>query len=142
MYVAEILRTKGEAVFTTTPDASVAEASAQLADKGVGALIVCEGDQVVGVLSERDIVRAIAADGQACLTRPVSGYMTGEVIFATPTETIDMLMTRMTDRRIRHLPVLRDRRLSGVISIGDVVKSKIAEATHEAEELKAYIVSG
>ena len=142
MFVAEILRTKGEAVFTTTPDVTVAQASAELADKGVGAMIVCEGDRVVGVLSERDIVRGVAADGAACLTRPVSGYMTGEVVFAAPTETLDDLMNRMTDRRIRHLPVLHEQRLAGVVSIGDVVKGKIAEATQEAEELKAYIVSG
>ena len=141
MYVAEILKDKGEAVFIIAPEATVAEASVQLADKGVGALIVCQGDQVVGVLSERDIVRAIARDGRESLERAVADYMTGEVVFA-PTETIDILMARMTDRRIRHLPVLREKRLAGVISIGDVVKCKIAEATNEAETLKAYIVSG
>ena len=142
MFVAEILKDKGEAVFTIAPEATVAEASGLLADKGVGALIVCEGDQVVGVLSERDIVRAIARDGRESLERAVADYMTGEVVFAAPTETIDILMARMTDRRIRHLPVLREKRLAGVISIGDVVKCKIAEATNEAETLKAYIVSG
>lgn len=142
MYVAEILKDKGEAVFIIAPEATVVEASSQLADKGVGALIVCQGDQVVGVLSERDIVRAIARDGRESLERAVADYMTGEVVFAAPTETIDILMARMTDRRIRHLPVLREKRLAGVISIGDVVKCKIAEATNEAETLKAYIVSG
>ena len=101
-----------------------------------------DGDQVVGVLSERDLVRAIARDGRDSLDRTVSDYMTGDVVFAAPTETIDILMARMTDRRIRHLPVLREKRLSGVVSIGDVVKCKIAEATNEAETLKAYIVSG
>lgn len=142
MYVAEILKDKGEAVFIIAPEATVAEASVQLADKGVGALIVCQGDQVVGVLSERDIVRAIARDGRESLEKAVADYMTGEVVFAAPTETIDTLMARMTDRRIRHLPVLHEKRLAGVISIGDVVKCKIAEATNEAETLKAYIVSG
>ncbi|MDO9076066.1 MAG: CBS domain-containing protein, partial [Brevundimonas sp.] len=95
--------------------------------------------KVVGVLSERDVVRAVSSDGAAALSRPVSAYMTTEVIFAAPGETVAILMGRMTDRRIRHLPVLRDGRLSGVISIGDVVKCQIAEATREAESLRTYI---
>ncbi len=101
--------------------------------------MVCNNDKVVGVLSERDVVKAVARDGQPALARPVSAYMTSEVIFAAPGETVAILMGRMTDRRIRHLPVLRDGRLAGVISIGDVVKCQIAEATQEAESLRTYI---
>jgi CBS domain-containing protein len=96
----------------------------------------------VGVLSERDVVRAIARGGQAVLSRPVSDYMTADVVFAAPGETVGVLMQRMTDRRIRHLPVLVDGRLDGVISIGDVVKCQIDEATREAESLRTYIAAG
>jgi len=142
MLVAEILKGKGGAVFTLAPDANLNEACAELERRQVGALIVCEGDGVVGVLSERDIVRAISREGTQALERPVSHYMTSEVVFADPAETVEALMARMTDRRIRHLPVLLDKRLAGVVSIGDVVKCQIAQATHEAESLRTYIAAG
>ena len=108
----------------------------------MGALIVCDGDQVVGVFSERDVVKAVAAEGPGALSRSVSDFMSADVVFAKPSETVEILMGRMTDRRIRHLPVLHDTRLAGVISIGDVVKCQIAEATHEAESLRSYISAG
>jgi CBS domain-containing protein len=139
MLVADILREKGGEVFSVLPTVTVADACKQLEAWRVGALVVCEANRVVGVISERDVVRAIAADGGASLTRPVSHYMTGDVIFAEPGETVAILMGRMTDRRIRHLPVMKDNRLAGVISIGDVVKCQIAEATLEAESLRTYI---
>lgn len=142
MLVAEILKSKGEAVHSIAPDETLAAAARSLDQKKVGALVVCEGDRVIGILSERDLVRAVARDGAAALERPVRAHMTGDVVFAAPTETVDELMGRMTDRRIRHLPVLREQRLSGIVSIGDVVKCKIAETTFEAESMKAYIVSG
>ncbi len=142
MLVAEILKSKGGDVFSVAPDLSLSNACAELDTRRVGALIVCDGDRVVGVISERDVVQAIAAEGAACLTRPVSAYMSREVVFADPGETVAILMGRMTDRRIRHLPVLKDSRLSGVISIGDVVKCQIAEATREAESLRTYIAAG
>jgi len=142
MLVAEILKGKGQAVYTLSPDTSLSEACAELDRKRVGALIVCEGDEVVGVLSERDIVQAISRDGPGALSRPASDYMTADVIFAEPGETVAVLMGRMTDRRVRHLPVLRDRQLAGVVSIGDVVKCQIAEATREAESLRTYIAAG
>ncbi len=142
MLVAEILKGKGQAVFTLSPEAPLIEACAELDRKRVGALIVCQGEDVAGVLSERDIVRAIASDGVEALSRPASHYMTTEVIFAEPTETVAVLMGRMSDRRVRHLPVLRGGQLAGVVSIGDVVKSQIAEATQEAESLRTYIAAG
>lgn len=142
MLVAEILKSKGEAVFSIAPDMTVSAACAELDSRRVGALIVCDGDRVVGVFSERDVVKAVAQDGQAALSRPVSDFMSADVVFAKPTETVAILMGRMTDRRIRHLPVLRESRLAGVISIGDVVKCQIAEATHEAESLRTYISAG
>jgi CBS domain-containing protein len=142
MLVAEILKDKGEAVFVIRPDLRLSDACAELDRRRVGALIICDEEKVVGVLSERDVVRAVAADGIAALERPVSTYMSADVVFAAPAETVAILMERMTDRRIRHLPVLRDGRLAGVISIGDVVKCQIAEATHEAESLRTYIGAG
>ncbi|NJC39962.1 CBS domain-containing protein [Brevundimonas alba] len=142
MLVAEILKDKGEAVYHIGPDLTLGEACGELDRLRVGALMICDGDRVVGVLSERDVVRAVAQDGQAALDRPVSVFMTSEVVFAAPAESVAVLMSRMTDRRIRHLPVLRDGRLAGVISIGDVVKCQIAEATQEAESLRTYIAAG
>lgn len=142
MLVAEILKDKGDAVFSIGPDLRLAEACGELERRKVGALIVCDADRVVGVLSERDVVRAIAQGGADALDKPVSDYMTADVVFAEPGETVAILMGRMTDRRIRHLPVLRDARLAGVISIGDVVKCQIAEATREAESLRTYIAAG
>ena len=142
MLVAEILKDKGDAVYAIAPDATVAQACAELERKRVGALVVCESDRVVGVISERDVVRAMARDGKAGLDRPVADYMSGEVMFAAPAESVGVLMGRMTEHRIRHLPVLKDGRLGGVVSIGDVVKCQIAEATQEAESLRTYIAAG
>ena len=142
MLVAEILKSKGDAVFSIAPDTTVAQACAELDTRRVGALIVCDGDRVAGVFSERDVVKAVAAQGAGALDRPVSDFMSADVVFAKPGETVAILMGRMTDRRIRHLPVMRDSRLAGVISIGDVVKCQIAEATQEAESLRTYISAG
>lgn len=142
MLIAEILKDKGGAVFTAAPADDLQSTVQALDDKRVGALVVCEGDRVVGILSERDLVRAVAQHGHEALARPVQDYMTQDVVFADPTETVGVLMERMTDRRIRHLPVIQEGRLVGVVSIGDLVKSQIAEATFEAESMKAYIGAG
>ncbi|WP_420472129.1 CBS domain-containing protein [Brevundimonas sp. FT23042] len=142
MLVAEILKDKGNVVHTIPPGLSVGEACAELDRLRVGALMVCQDDSVVGVLSERDVVRVVARHGAKGLARPVSEVMTPDVVFAGSGETVGDLMARMTDRRIRHLPVLVDERLVGVVSIGDVVKCQIAEARHEAESLRTYIAAG
>lgn len=142
MFVAEILKTKGNAVFSIPPGLSVSEACQELERKRVGALVVCDGDAVVGVFSERDVVKALAADGPPALSRSVADYMSANVIFAQPGEVMSTLMSRMTDRRIRHLPVLSEGRLVGVISIGDVVKCQIEEHAREAESLRTYIAAG
>ena len=142
MLIAEILKDKGGAVFTAAPADDLQSTVQVLDDKRVGALVVCEGARGVGILSERDLVRAVAQHGQEALARPVQDYMTQDVVFADPTETVGVLMERMTDRRIRHLPVIQEGRLVGVVSIGDLVKSQIAEATFEAESMKAYIGAG
>lgn len=142
MLVAHIIQDKGAEVFSVDPQTPLAEACEILNRLRVGALVVCESERVVGVISERDVVRAVAAGGAESLSRPVADYMTRDVVFAAPAETIDIIMNRMTDRRIRHLPVLDDRRLVGVISIGDVVKRQIAQAEGEVESLRSYIAAG
>ncbi len=140
MLVSQILKQKGGAVYCCSPMETVAAAAAVLNDRRVGALVAMdENDQVVGIVSERDVVRVIAQQGAMGLASPVSSCMTRGVIYADPSETADSLMSRMTDRRIRHLPVCQGGRLIGIVSIGDLVKTKIAETEAEALELKAYI---
>jgi CBS domain-containing protein len=140
MLVSGILKDKGDMVFTASPDDTVAAVANMLHSRKVGAMVVVEGDrEVAGIVSERDIVRMVVEHGVAALELKVSRCMTRDVIFAEPNETVDSLLERMTDRRIRHLPVCVDHHLVGIISIGDLVKSKIAETVAEAEGLRAYI---
>jgi CBS domain-containing protein len=142
MLVSGVLRDKGDMVFTAAPDDSVGQVAQLLHQRRVGAMVVVEGDrEVIGIVSERDIVRVVAEYGETGLGRPVSACMTRDVIFAQPNETVDSLLERMTDRRIRHLPVCVDHRLVGIVSIGDLVKTKIAETVAEAEGLRAYITA-
>lgn len=141
MLVSQILRTKGDAVFTIAPADILGVVAELLHAKGIGALVVLQDDRVVGILSERDVVRAVASHGPDSLKKPVSDYMTGNVHFADPGETVDSLLSRMTDRRIRHLPVCKADRLVGIVSIGDLVKYKISEVEAEADGLKAYIAA-
>ena len=143
MLVSQILKTKGDLVFTASPQETVAAAAALLMARRVGAMVILDTDEsVVGIVSERDIVRIVAEQGAPGLSMPLSSCMSRDVIFAGLTETADSLLERMTDRRIRHLPVVRDGHLVGIVSIGDLVKSKIAETEAEAEGLKAYISAG
>ena len=142
MLVSQILKEKGDLVFTASPTDSVAAVAALLVARKVGAMVVLdERHDVAGIVSERDIVRIVAEEGGEGLAQPVSACMTKDVVFAAPNETVDQLMTRMTDRRIRHLPVCRDGKLVGIVSIGDLVKRKIDETVAEAETLKAYIAA-
>jgi CBS domain-containing protein len=143
MLVSQILKTKGDMVFTASPHETVSAAAALLYARRVGAMVVMDAeDHVAGILSERDVVRAVAEGGGAALARPVSDFMSSEVVFADPGESVDALLLRMTDRRIRHLPVCKDERLMGIVSIGDLVKAKIAETEAEAQHLKDYIAAG
>jgi len=142
MLVSQILKRKGDLVFTTSPSETIADVAALLHARGVGALVVLDAGHVAGIVSERDIVRVIAERGAAALNAPVSSCMTRDVLFAEPEETVDFLLGRMTDRRIRHLPVCHGDRLVGLISIGDLVKWKISEVEAEAEGLKSYIAAG
>ena len=143
MLVSQILKDKGDLVFTASPQETVGAAAALLHTRRVGAMVVVDDKEaVVGILSERDIVRVIAKEGASALAKPIASCMTSSVVFAQPDESIDVLLERMTDRRIRHLPVVRGGRLAGIISIGDLVKYKISETQAEAEGLKAYIAAG
>lgn len=135
-----ILRGKGRDVMTID-DAGSLQAAANLMDShGIGALLVCDDHgRPVGVLSERDIIREIALNGAAALTRPVSSAIVSAFLTASPDDLIDTVMMRMTDRRVRHLPVLDQGQLVGIVSIGDLVKAKIATVEAETEALRDYI---
>lgn len=141
MNVQSILTVKGTAVATVRPDATLAEATASLRDHGVGALVVsADGNTIDGILSERDVVRALAAHGGSTLGRDVASAMSANVVVCRADDTVDELMAMMTDRRIRHLPVLDDAdQLGGIISIGDVVKARLGELEHENNQLYDYI---
>lgn len=139
MLVSQILKSKGDLVFTAVPSETLGAVCALLHSRRVGAMVVLENDTVAGIVSERDIVRGVAELGAGALSQPVANFMTREVQFASPGETVDALLSRMTDRRIRHLPVVEGTRLLGIVSIGDLVKSKISEVEAEADNLKAYI---
>jgi CBS domain-containing protein len=140
MQVAKILARKGADVFTIEPDATVAVAVAVLGERHVGALIVSsDGTTVAGIVSERDVVRRLAELGPAVLDQPVSAVMTAEVVTCTPAATTEELMGVVTERRIRHVPVLEDDRLTGLVSIGDVVAARVRELEEEAQLLHDYI---
>lgn len=143
MLVSQILKDKGDMVFTATPQEPVSAVASELHARRIGAVVVIDDDgAVAGIVSERDIVRVVAEHGASCLESPIDLCMTRDVIFATPGETVDSLLSRMTDRRIRHLPVVKDGRLAGIVSIGDLVKHKISEVEAEADGLKQYIAAG
>ena len=133
MNVMQILKLKGSAaVATVRPAAPVSEAAAILAEKRYGALVVSrDGHEIAGIISERDIVRALSEEAGGCLVMPVEALMTREVETCTPAETSNSVLERMTEGRFRHLPVVEDGRMVGLLSIGDVVKARIAEIEME-----------
>ncbi len=140
MIIEQILNDKGREVVTVTADATLAEAARLLDDRKIGAVVAIDPERgIAGVLSERDIVRQVARHGAEALQMPVGGAMTREVVTATTAMKIDDALQMMTDRRIRHLPVVRHETLIGVVSIGDLVKWKIAETVAEAEAMKSYL---
>lgn len=140
MRIRDVLRAKGDAVYTTHPNTTVNELLAVLARYNVGALVVsADGSTVTGIVSERDVVRRIHDRGVSVLSGPVSTIMTSTVTTCTEDENVQDVMRLMTDQRIRHVPVLRKGALVGVISIGDVVKSRIGELEHERSNLIGYI---
>lgn len=140
MRTSEVLRTKGQDVVTITGETEVRQLLALLARHGIGAVVVSQdGSSVDGIVSERDVVRAIAERGDGVLGEPVSAICSTEVSTVTPETQIEDLMRLMTDQRIRHVPVLVDDRLHGIVSIGDVVKYRITELESERASLTEYI---
>ncbi len=143
MLIVNILNQKGAVVHSVGEPATLQEAAGVLHDKRVGAVVVLDPEgRLVGVLSERDIVREVALKGAASLASPVGAAMTRAVITAEPSETVEQGLARMTDRRIRHLPVVTDGRLLGIVSIGDLVKGKIEETEAQAAAMFRYIAAG
>ena len=141
MQVETILQSKGRNVVTVTAGSSTASAIELLNGKKIGAVVVVDGKRVVGILSERDVVRHLGTDWTALASRPVSDVMTKNVVTVSRFATVADLMERMTERRIRHMPIVENGELVGIVSIGDVVKRKIEETEQEATALKEYIAS-
>jgi len=143
--VENILTLKGSDIVSATPGDTVFDTAKLLAEMKIGAVLVREpgagGPGISGIISERDIIGGLAAHGADVMSKPVSELMTKDVLVCAPDDTIDKIMSMMTDRRIRHLPVVKDDELVGMISIGDVVKRRIAETEEEAQALREYINS-
>jgi CBS domain-containing protein len=143
MFVSDILAQKGGLVFTVTPGTSVAQLSQQLSARRIGSMLVLDVEgSVAGIVSERDLVRALASHGAKAMELEARQVMTRDVVTCDPDDSIDQVMQTMTSGRFRHLPVVRRGELLGLVSIGDVVKARLEEAKHETEALKAYIVAG
>jgi CBS domain-containing protein len=140
MNVETILRSKGRSVVTIRPDARITAALAALVERNIGALVVStDGEAVDGIISERDIVRGLAGRGGAFLTDRVAAAMTRPVVTCGPRDNVADLMMLVTNRRFRHLPVVEGGRLCGIVSIGDLVKSRLDEIEHEASSLRSFI---
>ena len=142
MRISDVLRSKGAAVATITPETSVAGLLTELSVRNIGAMVVVSPDGLQGIVSERDIVRKLHDMGADLLRRPVSEIMTTLVATCTPDDSVDSLSALMTNNRVRHVPVVVGGRLAGIVSIGDVVKTRMEELEHEHERLQAYITQG
>lgn len=139
MSVESILKKKGTDVATIAPEASVKRAADWLRAKNIGALVVTRGNAVLGLISEREIVLAISRHGETATSMSVSEIMRHGVITVSPAETVSHVMNLMTRHRVRHMPVVHDGKLAGIISIGDVVKHKIGQLEFERDQLDGYI---
>jgi CBS domain-containing protein len=142
MRIADVLRSKGGEVMTINPDATVTELLDGLASHNIGAMVVVGPDGVAGIVSERDIVRRLHAHGASVLSQPVSEIMTAVVSTCSKSDTVDSLTMLMTENRVRHVPVLENGKLIGIVSIGDVVKTRMEELEAEHEQLQSYITQG
>ena len=139
--VKEILQAKAQKLLSIAPDASVLDALRLMAEKEVGALVVLEGERLAGIFSERDYARKVILHGKSSKDTSVREIMTSKVVYVRPEQSVEECMALMTDKRIRHLPVLQENRVIGVISIGDVVKEVISEQRFVIEQLEQYIHS-
>jgi CBS domain-containing protein len=142
MRIADVLRGKGGAVVTINPDATVAELLAGLAEHNIGAMVVAGPDGIDGIVSERDVVRQLHSHGASVLSRPVETIMTTVVSTCSKEDTVDSLTLLMTENRVRHVPVLENGKLIGIVSIGDVVKTRMQELESEHQQLQSYITQG
>ena len=140
--VRDVLKQKGRYVWSIAPDSTVYDALQLMADKNIGALLVVEAGRPVGIFSERDYARQVILKGKSSKDTPVRDVMTSKVVFVRPEQSIEECMALMTDRRFRHLPVLEEGKLAGLLSIGDVVKAVISEKDFIIEQLANYISSG
>src|SRR4029453_13188862 len=138
MRIADVLRNKGASVATITPETSVAGLLTELAVHNIGAMVVMSQGGLVGIVSERDVVRKLHERGAEILTRPVSEIMTTVVATCTPDDSVDSLTAVMNENRVRHVPVVVNGRLAGIVSIGDVVKTRMEELETEQQQLQAY----
>lgn len=142
MSVAQILKTKGNNVVSASPDDTVEAAAKTLAERRIGAIMVLgKKGEIAGILSERDVVRALAEHGRDVLAHPVSRHMTAKVTTATEADTVRSLLGVMTQGKFRHLPIVEDGKLIGIVSIGDIVKFRLAETEAEAQALREYITA-
>ena len=137
--VSDILDSKGHEVWAVKPDDTVFDSLQLMAEKGIGALLVMDGDRLVGIVTERDYARKVILEGKSSKTSSVAEVMTKRVLCVTPEQTIDECMALMTDKRARHLPVLDHKRVIGIISIGDLVKTMISEQQVLIDQLQHYI---
>lgn len=137
--VSDMLRTKGYDIWSVTPDTMVYDALRLMADKNIGAVLVMKAENLVGILSERDYARKVVLLGKSAMDTPAGAIMTDRVICVRPEESAEQCMALMTEKKVRHLPVLKDDELLGVISIGDVVKAIIPEQEFIIEQLEHYI---
>jgi CBS domain-containing protein len=143
MRIDGILRAKGNEVIAVAPDATLFDAAQLLHEHRIGALVVLDrSDQLIGIVSERDVVAAIAAHRGDALHMHVDQVMSADVVVCSPRDTVEQLMTVMTERRFRHLPVVDNGKLVGIVSIGDVVKRRISEISDEADVLHDYLTHG
>ncbi|TLY33613.1 MAG: CBS domain-containing protein [Ignavibacteria bacterium] len=140
--VSQILREKGDSAWSVSPDTKVYDALKLMAEKNIGALLVSDGSRLVGIFSERDYARKVILKGKSSKTIPVKEIMTEEVLYVRPSHSIEECMALMTSKRIRHLPVLEENKILGVISIGDVVKAIISEQEFTIKQLENYISGG
>ena len=142
MSVERILAGKGRDVISIPPDSTLAEAARSLNQYRIGAIVVMDAaDRLIGILSERDVVRAVAEGGAAALAQTVASRMTEKVVTCRPNAGIDELMTLMTERKFRHVPIVEGGRLHGIVSIGDIVKHRLAEMETEHQALRDYIAT-
>lgn len=142
MRISDLLRVKGAGVATADPGTTVGELVDELNRQNIGAVVVLDDDRIVGVASERDVVRKLHGCGEQLLNAPLSAIMTTEIVSCAPDDNVERIAEIMTERRVRHMPVLVDGRLGGIVSIGDVVKSRISELESDREQLESYISGG